>query len=91
MTMSTLAPTVDAVLFDSDDLAEVFRFRGTPRQKRKKVYGLLEREGRNFGMFELNGRLVCHRSRVLRRLEEMANAGMRSAADVQCHVSGCQG
>ena len=74
MTVSNDSPASSpAALLDSDDLAHLLGFKGTTRQRRKQVYGLLEREGRHFGSFRLNGRLVCLRSRVMTHLETMAD------------------
>lgn len=76
---STDTTNSSAVLLDSDDLAVLLGFKGTTRQRRKQVYGLLQREGQHFGVFSLNGRLVCMRSRVMARLEYLAEGILEAA------------
>ncbi len=77
MTQATTDTT--SILLDSDDLGTLLGFKGSTRQKRKQVYGLLQREGEHFGVFALNGRLVCPRARVLARIEALSNAGRQAA------------
>lgn len=79
MTTQAINDNNPAVLLDTDDLAALLGFKGSVRQKRKAVYGLLQKEGEHFGVFPLNGRLVCLKSRVLARLETLARAGRLAA------------
>jgi hypothetical protein len=79
VTTGTISTGNTAILLDSDDLAALLGFKGSVRQKRKAVYGLLQKEGEHFGVFHLNGRLVCHRAHVLARLEELAQTRRQAA------------